>query len=167
MMSGVPLETYWAFNKLWGNKFFYKLHLVGISTESYYDARIHEYQIYELLTVNFCLIPLVWVTHLPQISSKGSVGYKLSSHQKKTRFMSIVKHNCSHIRHVLNLIFRENIRTNISIKFSSFLSHIQEVQGSDLFLNHNNFKFLLKRWTDCEACIYRRIWYMGVVQGGV
>jgi hypothetical protein len=23
-----------------------KLHLVGISTESYYDARIHEYQIY-------------------------------------------------------------------------------------------------------------------------
>ena len=32
-MSGMPLETC-----------YYKLHLVGISTESYYDARIHEYQ---------------------------------------------------------------------------------------------------------------------------
>ena len=47
MMSGVPLETCWGFNKLWNNKFYYKLHLVGISTESYYDARIHEYQIYK------------------------------------------------------------------------------------------------------------------------
>jgi len=26
-----------------------KLHLVGISTESYYDAQIHEYQIYKQL----------------------------------------------------------------------------------------------------------------------
>ena len=32
-MSGVQLETCWAFNKLWNNKFYYKLHLVGISTE--------------------------------------------------------------------------------------------------------------------------------------
>jgi len=32
MMSGVPLETCCAFNKLWNNKFYYKLHLVGIST---------------------------------------------------------------------------------------------------------------------------------------
>jgi len=24
MMSGVPLETCWAFNKLWNNKFYYK-----------------------------------------------------------------------------------------------------------------------------------------------
>jgi hypothetical protein len=45
MMSGVPLEIFWAFNKLWNNKFYYKLHLVGISTEAYYDARIHECQI--------------------------------------------------------------------------------------------------------------------------
>jgi hypothetical protein len=44
MMSGVPLETCSAFNKLWNNKFYYKLRLVGISTESYYDTRIHEYQ---------------------------------------------------------------------------------------------------------------------------
>jgi hypothetical protein len=32
-------------NKLWNNKFYYKLRLVGISTESYYNARIYEYQI--------------------------------------------------------------------------------------------------------------------------
>jgi hypothetical protein len=43
MMNGV-LETFSAFNKLWNNKFYYKLHLVGFSTEAYYDARIHEYQ---------------------------------------------------------------------------------------------------------------------------
>jgi hypothetical protein len=29
MMSGMPLETCWSFNKLWNNKFYYKLHLVG------------------------------------------------------------------------------------------------------------------------------------------
>jgi hypothetical protein len=33
MMSGVPLETCRAFNKFWNNKFYYKLHLVGTSTE--------------------------------------------------------------------------------------------------------------------------------------
>jgi hypothetical protein len=51
MMSGVPLETSGAFNKLWNNKFYYKLHLVGISIESNYVARIHEYQIL-VLTVH-------------------------------------------------------------------------------------------------------------------
>ena len=45
MMSGMPLETCRAFSKLWNDKFCYKLHLVGISTVSYYYARIHEYQI--------------------------------------------------------------------------------------------------------------------------
>jgi hypothetical protein len=44
MTSGVPLEACWAFNKFWNNKYYDKLHFVGISTESYYDARIHEYQ---------------------------------------------------------------------------------------------------------------------------
>jgi hypothetical protein len=29
MMSGMSIETCWAFNKLWNNKFYYKLHLVG------------------------------------------------------------------------------------------------------------------------------------------
>jgi hypothetical protein len=47
MMSGVPLETCWVLNKLWNNKFYYKLHLVGISIESYYDARMDENQIYK------------------------------------------------------------------------------------------------------------------------
>jgi len=40
MMSGMPLETYRTFNKLWNNKFYYKLHLVGISTESAYSRKI-------------------------------------------------------------------------------------------------------------------------------
>jgi hypothetical protein len=40
---------------LWNNKFFYKLHLVVISTESYYDARIHEYQIYRPTAFTVCL----------------------------------------------------------------------------------------------------------------
>lgn len=56
--------------------------------------------------------------------------------------------------------------TNISIKFSSFLSHIQAVQGSK-FLNHDNFKFSLKHCFDCDACINRKICCMGVVQGGI
>jgi len=33
MMSGMSLKTCRAFSKLWNNKFYYKLHLVGISTE--------------------------------------------------------------------------------------------------------------------------------------
>jgi hypothetical protein len=52
--SGDSLETRKtsrAFNKLWNNKFYYKLHLVGISIESYYDARIHEYQTCQLLVI--------------------------------------------------------------------------------------------------------------------
>jgi hypothetical protein len=56
MMSGVQLETFWAFNKLLNNKFYYKLHLVGISTETYYDARIHEYQIFWTYKCRLCLI---------------------------------------------------------------------------------------------------------------
>jgi hypothetical protein len=47
MMSGVLLESCSALNKLWNNKFYYKLHLVGISTESCYDARVHDYQIFK------------------------------------------------------------------------------------------------------------------------
>jgi len=33
MISGVPLETCWGFNKLWNNKLYYKMHLVVISSE--------------------------------------------------------------------------------------------------------------------------------------
>ena len=58
MMSGMLLETCWAFSKLWNNKFYYKLHLVRISTESYYDAWIHENQIHT--TVQDCL---TWQQH--------------------------------------------------------------------------------------------------------
>jgi hypothetical protein len=44
MMSGMTLEICWAFNKFWNNKFYYKVWLLlVVSTDSYYDARIHEY----------------------------------------------------------------------------------------------------------------------------
>jgi len=50
-MSGVPLETcsinFGIINSIT------KLHLVVISTESYYDARIHEYQIGNMLFNDF------------------------------------------------------------------------------------------------------------------
>ena len=42
-----PDDEWCAFNKLWNNKFYNKLHLVGISTGSYYDTRFHEYQIHQ------------------------------------------------------------------------------------------------------------------------
>jgi hypothetical protein len=45
MMSGMPLETCWAFNDRLNNKFYYKvascwLFLLSLT---YYDERIHEY----------------------------------------------------------------------------------------------------------------------------
>ena len=44
MMSAVPLETCWAFNKLWNNKFYYKAASCWHFYWVIYDARIHEYQ---------------------------------------------------------------------------------------------------------------------------
>jgi hypothetical protein len=44
MMSGVPLETCWAFNKLWNNAFCYNAASCWYFYWVIYDARIHEYQ---------------------------------------------------------------------------------------------------------------------------
>ena len=44
MMSVVPLETCWAFNKLWNNNFYYKAASCLYISWVIYDARIHEYQ---------------------------------------------------------------------------------------------------------------------------
>jgi len=44
MMSGVPLETCWAFSKLWNNKFYYKAASCWYFYWVIHDARIHEYQ---------------------------------------------------------------------------------------------------------------------------
>ena len=46
MMSGIRLETCWAFNRLWNNKFYYKAAFCWYFFWIIYDARIHEYQIY-------------------------------------------------------------------------------------------------------------------------
>jgi len=53
MISGVPLEAYWAFNKLWNNKFYYKAAHCWYFYWVIYDARIHEYQKYIFLFLNF------------------------------------------------------------------------------------------------------------------
>jgi len=45
MMSDIPLETYWAFNKLRNNKFRYQAPCCWLLLLNYYDARIHEYKI--------------------------------------------------------------------------------------------------------------------------
>jgi hypothetical protein len=44
-MSGVPLETCWAFNKLGNNKFYYKAASCWYFYWVIYDVQIHEYQI--------------------------------------------------------------------------------------------------------------------------
>jgi len=51
MMSGVPLETCWAFNKLWNNKFYYKAASCWCFYRIIHNARIHEYQIYVYCTL--------------------------------------------------------------------------------------------------------------------
>ena len=45
MMSGVPLETCWAFKERWNNKFNYKAASCWYFYWVIYDARIHEYEI--------------------------------------------------------------------------------------------------------------------------
>ena len=44
MMSGVPLETCWAFNKFWNNKFYYKAASCWYFYWIIHDGRIHKYQ---------------------------------------------------------------------------------------------------------------------------
>ena len=46
MMSGVPLETCWAFKKPWNNKFYCNAASCWYFYWVIYDARIHEYQIH-------------------------------------------------------------------------------------------------------------------------
>jgi hypothetical protein len=58
MMSGMPLETCWAFNKLWNNKFYYKAASCWYFYWVIYDARIHEYQIARSLFVRHLHMPV-------------------------------------------------------------------------------------------------------------
>jgi len=48
MMNGVPLETCWAFNKLWNNKLYYRAASCWYFYWVIYDARVHEYQMVTL-----------------------------------------------------------------------------------------------------------------------
>jgi hypothetical protein len=56
MMSGVPLETCWAFKNLWNNKFYYKAASCWYFYRVIYVARIHEYQISFVSVQFYCLI---------------------------------------------------------------------------------------------------------------
>ena len=60
MMNGVPLDTCWAFNKLWNNKLYYKLQLVGISTELYIYIYIYK----------SCLLYLVMISEYSSPNKK-------------------------------------------------------------------------------------------------
>jgi hypothetical protein len=48
MMSGVPLETCRAFEKLWNNKFYYTAAFCWYFYRVNYGARIQEYKIYSM-----------------------------------------------------------------------------------------------------------------------
>jgi hypothetical protein len=56
MMSGMPLETCWAFKKLLNNKFYYKAASCWYFYWVIYDARIHEYQMF----YNTFIVSLGW-----------------------------------------------------------------------------------------------------------
>jgi hypothetical protein len=82
MMSGVPLEARWTFNKLWNNKLYYKAASCWYFYWIMYDARIHEYQTGATLpfeiprfthwpsSMSFCIIhfALITGTHTSYIS---------------------------------------------------------------------------------------------------
>jgi len=54
MMSGVPLETRWDFNKFWNNKFYYKAAYCWISTELL--SVVAQYDIYSYVNQTMYLI---------------------------------------------------------------------------------------------------------------
>jgi hypothetical protein len=56
MMSGVPLETCWAFNKRWNNQFYYNAASCWYFYWVIYDARIYEYQVSNPLLLLLCYI---------------------------------------------------------------------------------------------------------------
>ena len=89
MMSGVPLETCWAFSKLWSNKFYYKLHLVGISTDS-------------LLCSSWCLIsPSVIWESLLNIWAVQIMKLPIMEHPVASWYFLLLGSKCS--RNILQL----------------------------------------------------------------
>ena len=73
MMSGVSLETCWAINKHWNNKFYYTVVSCWFFLRVlYYDARIHEHKV-PVVKIHFTCNPLIvrhfWILF---VSSSGS-----------------------------------------------------------------------------------------------
>jgi hypothetical protein len=86
MMSGVPLETCWGFNKLWNNKFYYIAASCWYFYCVIYDARIHEYQINPLnANLNpichlLALLGAHHILHVSRIRVKTILILSFSSH---------------------------------------------------------------------------------------
>jgi len=72
MMIGVPLETWWAFNKRWNNKFYYKATFGLYFHWVIYDAQIHEYQI------SLIVCPLRLSHVFPQSNNITDLGQKMT-----------------------------------------------------------------------------------------
>ena len=73
-----PLETCWAFKKLWNNKFYYKAASCWYFNGVIYDARIHEYQIYQFwyyILISLCLSEVVLSFEVSWVSSMCFVSH--------------------------------------------------------------------------------------------
>jgi hypothetical protein len=67
MMRGVSLETCWAIDKHWNNKFYYTVTSCWLFLyDLYYDARIHEHQVYQTST---CLVDVFSWEVVPKCGS--------------------------------------------------------------------------------------------------
>jgi len=78
MMSGVSLETCWAIDKQWNNKFYYTVASCWLFLyDLYYDARIHEHQVYKRMhSVESFVFFLIMRTYVEQLAQSGEVTKK-------------------------------------------------------------------------------------------
>ena len=107
MMSGVPLETCWAFKKLWNNKFYYKAASCWYFYWVIYDAWIHEYQItkavfFSSLSEQTCITNLKILLFWTIQQSKIFDHFKCAVHQFQNQASSLAtqlwvkyKRNCN------------------------------------------------------------------------
>jgi hypothetical protein len=156
MMSGVPLETCWAFNKLWNNKFYYKLHLVGISTELK--------SLFIFLGGNFaqCIFPRRLHSSFGEIS-KFEVRESLESEQDKvmcTDVFGVGKAN-KHEKEA-GTSRRLYFKRNLSVIGRSLMNitSITWPEGFSASLKARSFPFTTTKQLIWYDMIYDTIWYM-------
>jgi hypothetical protein len=86
MMSGVSLETCWAFNKHWNNKFYHKAASCWYFHWVIYDAQIHEHQIHNSFTKSRKSMP---ISHFPFRSLWGTSVQGLCMHDSNVRCLLV------------------------------------------------------------------------------